>query len=270
MTATSFADLMASVSALDDAYQVVLPPDWLQGRTAFGGLTAALCWQATQRDADDLPPLRSAQISFVGPAGGTLRIKPDLLRRGKSSAFYGVDLFGDDKLAARAMFCFGASRESKLDLVDYPAPDVPHWDACEGFFRPVAEHPATPQHFSQHFESRMAGGARPVTPGAKPEFLIWLRHGDATLPDNLSPLIALADALPPAAIVAFPPERKPISTMTWSIEVLSDTPKSASGWWLVQSVAKTAQQGYSAQDMSVWNDQGQPVLMMSQTVAIFA
>ncbi len=269
MTATTFANLMASVAASDGGYQVVLPPDWLQGRTAFGGLTAALCWEAANRDSDDLPPLRSAQFAFVGPAGGTLRIAPQLLRRGKSSAFYGVDLFGDDQLAARATLCFGASRESAIDISDYPAPDVPHWDECEGFFRPVGDAPANPQHFSQHFESRMAGGARPLTPGAKPEYLIWLRHADDDLPTNLSPLIALGDALPPAAIVAAPPERKPISTMTWSVEIMDDAPQSASGWWLIRSTAKTAQNGYSAQEMAMWNDKGQPVMMMSQTVAVF-
>ena len=78
---------------------MVLPDDWLQGRTAFGGLSAALCWEAAQRVGDALPPLRSAQFAFVGPAGGRLRIEPTLLRRGKSAAFYSVDLHGDDVLA---------------------------------------------------------------------------------------------------------------------------------------------------------------------------
>ena len=108
-----------------------------------------------------------------------------------------------------------------------------------------------------------------MVPDAKPEMVVWLRHrDDATA--TMASLIALADALPPAAVINFPVGGGgPISTMTWSIDVLSDTPYSASGWWLVRTTSQAAVNGYSAQDMAVWDDQGSPVLAMRQTVAIF-
>ncbi|MBP7815926.1 MAG: thioesterase family protein [Phenylobacterium sp.] len=255
---------MSAVEAKAGSFSVTLPDDWLQGRTAFGGLSAALCWEAAQRSGEALPPLRSAQFAFVGPAGGQLRIEPTLLRRGKSAAFYSVDLFGDDTLAVRGLLAFGASRDSTLDQVDLPAPAVPGWDDCPTFFESTDR-----RRFLQHFDSRFAAGARAFTPDAKPEMLVWLRHRDAGASATLAALIALADALPPAAIVNFQPGAGPISTMTWSIDVLSDAPRSESGWWLVRSTAQTAVQGYSAQDMAVWDDQGRPVMAMRQTVAIF-
>lgn len=261
----NFASLMSTLEESAGAFLVTLPDDWLQGRTAFGGLSAALCWEAAQRVGDDLPPMRSAQFAFVGPAGGRLRIEPTLLRRGKSAAFYSVDLFGDDALAVRGLLTFGARRPSQLDQVDLPPPAVPGWDDCPTFFEPNDR-----RSFLQHFDSRFAGGARPVTPGAKPQMIVWLRHRDEATGSTLAPLIALADALPPAAVVNFPVGGGgPISTMTWSIDVLSDTPHSASGWWLVSTTAQTAVDGYSAQDMTVWDDAGAPVLAMRQTVAIF-
>lgn len=265
MSGSNFASLLSSMEADAGSYSMVLPDDWLQGRTAFGGLSAALCWDAAQRADDALPPLRSAQFAFVGPAGGRLRIEPTLLRRGKSSAFYSVDLHGDDTLAVRGLLCFGASRPSSLDQVDLPAPAVPSWDDCPTYFETSDQ-----RRFLEHFDSRFAAGARPFTAGAKPEMVVWLRHRDTATPSTIAPLIALADALPPAAIVNFQPGGGPISTMTWSIDVLSDAPRSASGWWLVRSTAQTAVNGYSAQDMVVWDDQGAPVLAMRQTVAIFA
>ncbi|MGD9799873.1 MAG: acyl-CoA thioesterase domain-containing protein, partial [Parvularculaceae bacterium] len=48
--------------------------NWLQGRTVYGGMTAALCLEAAQRAVPGLPPLRSAQVSFIGPAEGDLEI----------------------------------------------------------------------------------------------------------------------------------------------------------------------------------------------------
>lgn len=244
---------------------MTLPPDWLQGRTAFGGLSAALCWEATRRVDGAIPPLRSAQFAFVGPASGRLRIEPTLLRRGKSAAFYSVDLFGDDALAVRGMLTFGANRQSELEQVDLPPPAIAPWDECPTFFTPDDR-----RSFVQHFDSRFAGGARPLTPGAKSEIIVWLRHRENATPQTIAPLIALADVLPPAAVVNFPVGGGgPISTMTWSIDVLSDTPHSASGWWLVRTTAQTTVNGYSAQDMTVWDDQGSPVLAMRQTVAIF-
>ena len=47
-------------------FSTVLPDDWLQGRTAFGGLSAALCWEAAQR-ADDA--LREA-VRAIGERAG--------------------------------------------------------------------------------------------------------------------------------------------------------------------------------------------------------
>ena len=175
-----------------------------------------------------------------------------------------MDLFGDDTLAVRGLLCFGAARQSTLDQGDLPAPKIPKWDLCPPFFEPSDQ-----RKFLQHFDSVFAAGARPFTPGAKPEMVVWLRHKDETAPSTLAPLIALADALPPAAIVNFPPERGPFSTMTWSLDILSEAPRTTSGWWLVRATAQTAAHGYSAQDMAVWNDQGEPIMAMRQTVAIF-
>ena len=71
---TEFTELLEGFQRDDDAWTVTVSDDWLQGRTVYGGLGAALCLEATQRSIPDLPPLRSAQVSFAGPATGRLRI----------------------------------------------------------------------------------------------------------------------------------------------------------------------------------------------------
>ena len=49
MSGTSFKQLLAAMSQNNDSFSVTLPDDWLQGRTAYGGLSAALCYEAACR-----------------------------------------------------------------------------------------------------------------------------------------------------------------------------------------------------------------------------
>jgi hypothetical protein len=98
--------------------------------------------------------------------------------------------------------------------------------------------------------------------------LVWLRHHDASASDDLVRLVALADALPPAAFASLG-EAVPISTMTWAIDMLEPAPRSETGWWLVQGTAETIQHGYSAQTTVIWSPDGRPVLSARQNVAIF-
>ena len=262
-TLTSFSHIIAALQQQADHFSIALPSDWLQGRTAYGGLSAALCLEATLRRFPDLPPLRSAQFAFVGPATGALRIAATMLRRGKSTVFASADLEGENGLSARATFCFGAERSLGFSFAHLPMPVAPSLDAGANYF----DWPGKP-NFMNHFEGRLAAGARPGTPTARPEMLVWLRHRDGDTDGGLASLLALADALPPAATILFP-EPAPISTMTWSIDMLDAVPTSAKGWWLVQCAAETARQGYSAQSTLIWNSDGRPILAARQTIAIF-
>ena len=90
--------LSAVISSLVEqsgSYQVEAPETWAQGRTLYGGITAALCLAATQRAFSDLPPLRSTHFTFVGPASGMLNFRPAILRQGRSATIVAVDGEGD-------------------------------------------------------------------------------------------------------------------------------------------------------------------------------
>jgi hypothetical protein len=197
----------------------------------------------------------------VGPAAGALSIRAEILRRGKSTLFMGVDLVGEQGLATRAILTFGTARESRLAHVDLPCPSVPAPDAAPDFF-PHGRGP----NFTQQFEFKLAGGTPMGTSGA-PDFLVWIRHKDPAA-RSLAALVALADALPPPAVTLFP-ERAPISTMTWSLDVLADAPADDDGWRLMKSRADTVLEGYSAQDMAVWDRAGTPLIVARQNVAVF-
>ena len=77
-------------------------------------------------------PLRSALVSFVGPAGGNVDVKTTVLRRGKAKgkgmAFVRAEMFAAEsgELATSCQFAFGADRlasafHSTMGVDDPPA-----------------------------------------------------------------------------------------------------------------------------------------------------
>lgn len=244
-----------------DSYVIEAPEGWTQGRTLYGGMTAALCAEALTRQHAELPPLRSAQFAFMGPATGTLRLTPQLLRQGSSSAVAAVDCHAQDSLVARAIFTHGLRRESEVSHDLTPVPEVPGPDDCE----PFRMGDAGPGFF-QNFEMRLAAGARPFSQDGPPQFMAWVRHLDDEGVHPEVSLLALADSLPPAALVVFP-RRGPISTMTWGIDFCE--PITGGDWFLLRSASEQAADGYSQQAMDVWSREGVRVATGRQTVALF-
>ncbi len=121
---TLYTDLIAAVAATESGFSAFVTDDWKQGRTTYGGLSAALCVEAALRTFPEAPPLRSAQFAFVGPASGELAIQVKPLRQGKSTLFVAVDLVGEQGVATHGVLTFGAARASTLSHSEVPAPDV--------------------------------------------------------------------------------------------------------------------------------------------------
>jgi acyl-CoA thioesterase len=260
---TPFSSLIASIESTSGQHRVIAPDDWRQGRTLYGGISAALCLEAILRDYPDLPPLRSIQIAFVGPSLGEARLQTRLLRQGKSAAFVACDLEGDGQVATRGLFCFGSERVTEGVLHADPAPDLPAPDACTDFFNA----PSRPV-FAQHFDMQMATGPRPLSGAPTSEISFWARHRDGEAKAGPVKLLALADAAPPAAMSMLT-QVSAISSMTWTLDVLAPDLMEQDGWWLFRSTAETNGNGYSAQFMAIWDRQGRPVALGRQTVAIF-
>ncbi|MBI3438047.1 MAG: thioesterase family protein [Proteobacteria bacterium] len=261
----SLAAAFEAFAPVGDALVMEAPSDWTQGRTLYGGMIAALMFEAVKRTQDKLAPLRSVQLTFVGPASGTLRFKTALLRRGRSSAIVGADCSSAEGTAARAAFVFGAARESKVTHDVLTKPDVAPPDACGPFRK---EGGSAPRGFWNNFETRLASGARLFEAAAKrPEFVVWTRLLDAGGADPTTALLALADCLPPAAMTVFP-QPGPISTMTWTLDI-AHVPASTEGWRLLWSSSEHANDGYSLQNMALWDESRTLLAVGRQAVAIF-
>ncbi|TFI57439.1 thioesterase family protein [Sphingomonas parva] len=239
----------------DGLFRAALPACWMQGRTAYGGASAALALAAALAAEPDLPPLRSAQIAFVGPLGGALEIRPTLLRRGRSASFVRVDVASDGALGLAATFLFAAERESQIAHQPEPIVPSPHGMPIEG--------PADIA-FVHNFDHAEAG----TVARGEPRIRRWARLKDRS---GLSPaleLVAIADVLPPPALMlAHRPG--PISTTTWQLDLLTPAPSTEDGWWLLSAEADMAERGFSSQAMTVHNADGALIAVAKQSVALF-
>ena len=263
MQLTPFSDLLR-LDESSDQYSSFISEDWQQGRSTFGGLTAALCLKAALNSVSSLPALRSAQLTFIGPAAGDVTLSSRVLRQGKNVTYLQTDLHGEKGLATSAIFCFGGSRESTQMRNDLPMPDVPEPDGLPLLF----EGAGGPGFAVNHFEQRLALGTHAFG-GNDADNHVWVRFKDRNTPEDILSLMAIADALPPAELSAFK-SFAPISTMTWLVNFLTDQPVTEDGWWLIHACANHTHGGYSSQDMTGWNKTGQPVFSAKQSIAIFA
>ncbi|MEE2643547.1 MAG: thioesterase family protein [Myxococcota bacterium] len=263
MDKTPFTQVIANLHAQGDGYRVTLPADWLQGRTAYGGLVAAIGLEATLRAVPNLPPIRSAQVSFIGPSGDELEITVQVLRRGRSVVFVECTLSNERGMVARCLFCFGAARPSGLAAPVFTPPKfLPPETSSESIS--FEEAPA----FVRHYETRVLSGGPPGSCSAKPELLVWVRHGDRDAHGSMVGLLGLADMLPPA-ILSTLPRFVPISSMTWQIDFFVSESPDDDGWRLLEATAESATEGYSSQRMAIWDRQGRPLMASRQSLAIF-
>ncbi len=256
--------LIASMAATGGAWRVAVPPEWEQGRTVYGGLVAGLAVETAQRALPGLGPLRAAQFAFVGPVSGSLVLTPTVLRAGRSVTFVSVDVGGDaGGVATRALLCFGAARSSVLTHAALPMPEVPAPDMCGALLS--AEAPA----FIAHFDARLAlpGGFGSGSEAA--EITAWFRHREADGLDPAVALVTLGDASPPAPL-AMVDRFLPVSTMMWSVELGPDPGRGTPGGWrLFQLVGDAIADGYAAERITIWSEDGTPLMTARQSVAVF-
>ena len=284
MTTPPFKQLLStfkgSASSPSSLFQASIAPSWMQGRTTYGGCSAALCLEGAKRHLNnDEMPLRSALVSFVGPAGGEVEVRARTIRSGKTMAFVNSELFtSEGELATTCMWAFGSSRESAFaeDMgVEPQLAFLPSPEECSSLFDGAKFVPT----FTQHFEARLARGARPGSGSLESDHWIWARHrgvdltgrknGSVANVDDDVALVAIADLLPPAIAARFP-GASPVSSATWMLNFLSEEREALdSGWFLLRSKAEHARGGYSSQDMAMYGAGGTPIAVGRQCVAIF-
>lgn len=257
---TALAALIEQCGTGGQANPIHLPNSWTQGRTAFGGLSSALAYHTASQIEPMLPPLRSAQIAFVGPLFGTLTTESRMLRRGKNSAFIQSEVSGDKGLGLHCNFIFASPRPTHVTTSDFDPPDFPPLPTVEQL------HSGPPQFFTSNFEYV---GKRIDTATKTNRLTRWMRLKQRERLDSAAELLCVGDSLPPS-VMGLLDSNAMVSSMNWQINFIADNPATEDGWWLIDSHTHHADHGASSQYMSIWNSERQLIATGMQSVAYYA
>lgn len=265
---TGFSQVLASIDPSSGTAAVTVPPDWLQGRTVFGGMQMALAARA-MRAALPLQsaalPLRSAQMTFVGPllGGQVIYMTAETVRTGKSTVHARCDLRHDDgKLASTVVAIFGGPRESNF-VKEMSRPE-PGRTPEQSVGTPRASAPA----FLQHFDVRVARGAPPYSGYHEPRSIIYARLRDRECGSE-DALLALADVIP-TPVLSTLTTPAPASSVNWMIELLRDPAYlDQHDYVLIDTEVRAGTAGYLSQTSVLYGADGHAYSVSHQTVAVF-
>lgn len=246
-------------------------PDWSQGRTSFGGLTAAQALHALRRSCENERPLRSLMVSFISAAeAGDIHIHCEELHRGNSATWAEARVSQAGKLIATVTAFFGKSRDSAISVNAATRPDCPGPEHASHVM--ASDNPLMPA-FTRNYEMRFAIGGAPASASPLSEMGAWVRYRDEQEPLSEEQLVAILD-LPPPAVMQMFTQPKPVSSLAWHIEFLdhleSDDSRDNKGWWFMHSRAKATSDGYSQEHTTLYTPSGRALALSQQTVAIYA
>lgn len=260
-------------SELIDAVQrnplaVTIPAEWAQGRASFGGLMAALQYEAMRAKVPEGRPVRSLAITFVGPAepGVPIAFEVEVLREGKAVSQLLGRATQNGQVMTLIQGSFGASRESVISVKADPAPTLNPLEACPQLPFVSGMMP----EYLRFMELRWALGGLPFSNTPSPAIGGYVRFRDIEEgPSSEAHMLALVDAWPPALL---PQLSKPApgSSLTWTIEFVQPMPVlSTHDWCCYKAVIEHARDGYGHTAAMIWSPTGELIAISRQTVTVF-
>ena len=262
-----FSELLQAVR--DNPQAVLIPAQWGQGRASFGGLVAALVYEAMRAQVPNGRPPRSLAITFVGPAAPDVPVsfEVEVLREGKAVSQVLGRAIQDGQVVTLVQGSFGAGRESLISVQADPAPQAKAVEECQE----LPYIPNVTPEFTRYLAMRWAFGGMPFTNNPSRDMGGWvrLRDQDNAEPASEAHLLALVDAWPPAVLPHLSAPA-PGSSLTWTIEFVQPMSElSTQDWCLYRAQIEHARDGYGHVAAALWSPTGELLAMSRQTVAVF-
>ncbi len=260
-----FSEILASIRFDGVSAEVTVTEDWAQGRATYGGLVAAVGNEVMRKLVPVERLLRSLTTTFIGPASAAhWRVEAHVLRVGKAVTLARCDIIDADQVAATLVGVYGAPRESAVAVHLQPMPATHAVDELHE----VRFLPDLSPRFAQHFAMRWAEGAKPFSGSARVPNKTYIRHRD-TAPLTESHVVGLIDCIPTPAISMFK-ERKPASSLVWTVELLAhEFAFAPEAWWRIDTDIDAARDGYVNQTGILYDPNGTPTALTRQVVAVF-
>jgi acyl-CoA thioesterase len=263
---------------LKKTFTATIDKSWTQGRTAFGGLGAAIAVSCARQHmtADaEAAPLRSVLVSFAGPiAPGEVECEVVTLRRGKSVATIESKIRQGSDCCLSLVASFGAHRATSVSVLPTVeregTADIPPRESVPELKLDIHDKSPFPQ-FLQHFDLHWHSGMPlPPTPFQGLRTTVWLRlrDGEVAAKHPTARLLAIADMPPPIVMLHY---KVPImaSSLSWSLEFVQPPEEVTSEWFFVDYRLEAAANGYSQQSGTIYDEAGKVVAYSRQCMTYF-
>jgi acyl-CoA thioesterase len=245
-----------------DGWTAELPPDWMQGRGAYGGLVAAAALRA-MRSSVEGRPARSVSVTFLGPVTvESARLTTRVLRHGRSITFVEARIEQAGTERAVVIGAFGGDRSSEAavqaETVTPPDPEgVQRFPYVEGLM------PA----FTQHFDMRFSEGWVPFSTSEQ-SVLAGLVRFEAPPARGEERLLGLLDAFPAPTLQQLS-KPAPASTVTWTAHLVAPDSVEPGAYCFYRGEAITAANGYTSFVARLWGPDGRLLGWVDQLAALF-
>lgn len=257
------ASLRELWSLIDDTWLLTLPTGWMQGRSIFGGLSAAAMAALARRiEPDPQRGLRVASIQLLAPVvAGSVRGEAQVLRQGRNITFMEVRLYQADSVVARATFVLAKALPSTLDVPAPPAPSIPEPETLN----PMPYIEGVVPEFTQHVDMRWADGHLPFSGSTAPEFTGAFRYRVPL--GSCEGVLALLDTFPPPSL-SMAKKPCPASTVSWTAHLIAN-PSSFDGWFKIRYATLLGHDGLHTTHAHLYDNKDTLVAWSEQLVALF-
>lgn len=247
--------------------QFLIDPKWGQGRTAFGGATAAVMCKAVLPLPSSEKNLITFSVTLCAPVdvGAVIDVEVETLRQGKTLEQFSIKTIQAGQTCAHAIAVFGTKIESSVNIPAGPAPILS--GDSNGLFKPFAI--STTPRFIENFNIKFYEGEPLYSGSQNRSHLVGLEFKDPPAASNIAQLICMMDACPPTPAQQLD-SYSPLSTVVWNMHFLPQASKFEAGTGIVMSsFGEASVDGLNYLSERVWSAQGKPLAFSSQSVVIF-
>ena len=269
---TPFSSVIAGRERQGRSVTFHLHADWQQGRTAYGGVVAAVAAQAMRDVAGAAWPadvtLRSLQCAFVSVvAAGDVTAQVEVLRQGRNVCHVMARVGNGDAPGSVLIGVYSADRPS---VMTPRAPQRPPAPAEADALRELVFRADRMPPFFQHLDARVAWGERPFSGRRSDRSVIHLKLRDPGV-GTLEPevLAVLLGDMPATPALSELPGPAATSSVTWALELRPVPRAGVDGWWRIDSESVVVDGGYVNHAARLWAPDGRVAALGTQVVTAF-
>ena len=244
----------------------ILGEQWSQGRSAFGGISAAFAMTAMKKLVPVGTPLRSLSVSFIAPVPpGLISVKTTIIRKGKNVTQIESSVVCNDSICLRAMAAFGNSRKTYNVKSDENFKPKPRGSGVK-----FEDHAKQTPRFLQFFDGEWVNDGLPFAGQLSRNLEMWVRHNIDLSQFAEEKLITISDIPPPVILSHFKKPPVPSSSLTWSLEFVIPPDEILSDWFFLEFFVDAAANGYTQQSGNIYDEEGRLCALSRQCMVYFS